>query len=141
LQTLKLLKNGETMKLFKKLKGNKFINNIIIVASGTALAQIITFGLTPIITRIYGPTSFGVLGTFMAIINILGPVAALTYPIAIILPKKNGEARQIMKLSLFICVIFGIISGLVLLLTFDIIVDLFNLDLVAPFLFLVRTTI
>jgi len=137
LQTLKLLKNGETMKLFKKLKGNKFINNIIIVASGTALAQIITFGLTPIITRIYGPTSFGVLGTFMAIINILGPVAALTYPIAIILPKKNGEARQIMKLSLFICVIFGIISGLVLLLTFDIIVDLFNLDLVAPFLFLV----
>lgn len=127
-----------TLKInFKKVFKNKFIRNIIIVASGTAIAQIIAFILTPVITRIYGPDAFGGLGTFQAIINILGPIAALTYPIAIVLPTENYKAKDIMKLSLIICLGIGVLSGLVLMFAFDFIVELFNLQFIAPFLYLI----
>lgn len=57
------------------------------MASGTAMAQVISMLLAPIITRLYGPEAYGMMGTFMAIIGIFTPIAALTYPIAIVLPK------------------------------------------------------
>ncbi|MFG6119306.1 oligosaccharide flippase family protein [Thalassobacillus sp. B23F22_16] len=124
-----------TIKL--RIIKSKFIKNIAIVASGTIAAQIINFGLTPVITRIYGPDAFGLLGTFMAVINILGPIAALTFPIAIVLPKSHNKAKQIIKLALVVCLSFGIILSIMLLLAFDIIVALFNLWPIASFLFLI----
>ncbi|WP_175615806.1 lipopolysaccharide biosynthesis protein [Piscibacillus halophilus] len=123
--------------LFQNLNKSKFIRNIAIVASGTIAAQIINFGLTPVITRIYGPDAFGLLGTFMAVINILGPIAALTYPIAIVLPKEHSKAKQITKLALLVCLCVGVILGITLLFAFDMIVKLFNLHPIAPFLFLI----
>ena len=72
---------------FKQLGQSKFVRNVAIVATGTAGAQAITMAFAPIITRIYGPEAFGLLGTFMAILAVLTPVAALTYPIAIVLPR------------------------------------------------------
>src|SRR5699024_12521163 len=105
--------------MIKQLKNNKFVRNVIIVASGTAGAQAITMLLSPIITRIYGPEAFGVMGTFSAMINIIIPIAALTYPIAIVLPKQNEEARGLMQLSIFISIILSIFSLILILLFKD----------------------
>lgn len=77
---------------------------MFVVASGTAGAQAITMALTPFITRIYGPEAFGLLGTFMAVISVLTPMSALTYPIAIVLPKRDDEAVKLIKLSLIIAI-------------------------------------
>lgn len=79
---------------------SKFVRNVIIVISGTAAAQIISFAFMPMITRMYGPEAFGLLGAFMAIVAVLTPMAALTYPIAIVLPKSDEDARGIVKLSI-----------------------------------------
>lgn len=70
-----------------------------VVATGTAGAQAITMGFAPIITRLYGPEAFGLLGTFSAILAVLTPMAALTYPIAIVLPKDHADAKGLAKLS------------------------------------------
>lgn len=75
---------------------------MFVVASGTAGAQAIAMALTPFITRIYGPEAFGLLGTFTAVISVLTPMTALTYPIAIVLPKKDVDAFNLIKLSLVI---------------------------------------
>lgn len=84
------------------LTKNKFVRSVFVVASGTAGAQAIGMALTPFITRIYGPEAFGLLGTFTAVISVLTPMAALTYPIAIVLPKKDVDAFNLIKLSLII---------------------------------------
>lgn len=54
----------------KRLTKSKFVRNVAIVATGTAGAQAITMAFAPIITRLYGPEAFGLLGTFMAILAI-----------------------------------------------------------------------
>jgi IS5 family transposase len=71
---------------------------VAVVASGTAGAQAITMGFSPVITRLYGPEAFGLLGVFMAMVQVLVPAAALTYPIAIVLPKEDRDARVLARL-------------------------------------------
>src|SRR5699024_7637402 len=65
----------------KKIFQKKFVRNVFIVASGAVGAQILSLLLYPIITRLYGPEAFGVLGTFTALTKIVIPIAALTYPV------------------------------------------------------------
>lgn len=68
----------------------------------------------PIITRLYGPEAFGLLGSFMAILAVLAPMAALTYPIAIVLPKKDSEAKGLAKLSMLIALFISAFTAALL---------------------------
>lgn len=120
----------------EKLTTKPFVRNVIVVATGTAMAQIVYMALSPIITRLYGPEAYGLMGAFMAIVIIIGPVAALTYPIAIVLPKKDEDAQWLMRLSFLISIISAILLILVLALFYRQIVNLFDLENLSPFLFL-----
>jgi len=100
----------------RKITQSKFARDVAIVATGTAGAQALNFVFAPILTRVYGPEVFGVLGVFIALVGVLAPVAALSYPIAIVLPKQDRDALGLAWLSLYIaivvCSLIAIISGL-----------------------------
>jgi O-antigen/teichoic acid export membrane protein len=96
-----------------QLRGSKLLRNIITAVSGTAGAQLINLALIPVIMRIYGPEVFGVLGTFQSLTIILIPVAALTYPMAIVLPRSGRDARTLIRVSLLIAAaITGVLAVL-----------------------------
>ncbi|KON82894.1 polysaccharide biosynthesis protein [Rossellomorea marisflavi] len=118
-----------------------FIRNVAIMASGTALAQAITMALSPLITRIYGPEAFGILGVFVAITGIVAPLAALTYPIAIVLPKREDHAKGLMRLSLYISILIASFVAIILSVFNENIVNLFNIESVAPYLYLIPVVI
>jgi O-antigen/teichoic acid export membrane protein len=84
------------------LRGSRFVRDVVMVASGTAVAQAVTVIFTPFITRMYGPEAFGVLGLFIAAVTVFNPVATLAYPIAIILPRDDVEALGLVRLSVII---------------------------------------
>jgi|MTBAKSStandDraft_2_1061841.scaffolds.fasta_scaffold20376_1 O-antigen/teichoic acid export membrane protein len=107
---------------------SKFIGNVALLASGAVGAQVITMAFAPIITRLYGPEAFGVLGTFMATLAIATPLAAFSYPIAIVLPKEDAEAIGLAKLSLGIAFITSSLMALILLSFLDPIRNTFNLQ-------------
>ncbi len=98
----------------RKLRDNRFIRNVITVAFGSVGAQAITMALMPVVTRLYSPEAFGVLGAFAGIITVLMPVAALTYPMAIVLPKSDRDAIGLAKLSLKLALITSVIVALAL---------------------------
>lgn len=124
-----------------KLTKSKFVRNVAIMATGTAGAQIIGMALSPIITRLYGPEAYGIMGVFNSIINIVAPVAALTYPIAIVLPKSDFNAKGIIRLSLLIAGFISVISLVLISLFKDQIVQIFNLKEVSSFLYLIPIVI
>ena len=93
----------------KSLTKNKLIRSILIVIGGTAGAQLITLLASPIISRLYSPEAIGMLGSFIAILTILLPIAAFSYPMAIVLPKSNSEATTIANMSLRIVAVFSLI--------------------------------
>lgn len=121
----------------KDILKNKFIRNVIIVASGTAGAQAISMAFSPLITRLYGPEIFGILGTFSAVLAVLTPIAALTYPIAIVLPKSDNDAKGLAIISLRLAIFVAILTALVLLIANDWIVNSLGLKTIDEFLFLI----
>lgn len=118
---------------FKK----SFVRNVLIMASGTAAAQALAIALSPIITRMYGPEAFGIMGTFNAMISIVIPISALAYPIAIVLPKNNQDAKGLAHLSLIVTAITTIISTIIVLLFDQQIIHMFNLGEFSNFIYLI----
>jgi len=125
------------VKKIKNVFHSKFIKSVIVMAFGAVGAQAITLLLSPLITRLYGPEAFGMMGTFNSIINIIGPVSALTFPIAIVLPKGEREVKSIIKLSFNITILFTVISLIIILLFNGLITEILNLQRIANYMYLI----
>ena len=82
-----------------KLKNSAFAKNVIVVMSGTALAQALSFGISPIISRLYSPADFGVFGSFIAIIGVIASGMTLDYSQALMLPRKKEDASGLFVIS------------------------------------------
>lgn len=90
---------------------------ITLLASGTAAGQLVSLILMPIITRLYSPAEYGVLGIFTALVTILGSVVGLKFEAAILLPERDRTGQHtvqgLVRLSI-VCV--SLASGVLLLL-------------------------
>jgi len=132
---------GPIMPGERALARKPFMRNVAKVAGGTAAAQAITIAFYPIITRLYGPEAFGILGLFMVVVAVLTPIAGLTYPIAIVLPRSDRDAVGLAWLSLTIAIVTSVVVTLVLAVFSERIIALFGLERIAPFIFLVPLVI
>lgn len=124
---------SQLLKLAKK----PFVRNVATVASGTALAQAIVLLFSPIITRIYGPEPYGLLGAFMAVVGVLIPFAALRYPNAIVLPKHDQDARSLTSLSIIITLTVAGIVTLALCLSGERLLTLLGAESITSFKLLI----
>lgn len=94
---------------------SEFSKNVLTLMTGTAVAQAIPIAISPILTRVYSPEDFGVLGLFVAITTVFASVANGRYELAIMLPRKNSEAINLLALGFVICAIISVILFLVAL--------------------------
>lgn len=81
------------------LRKSSFVKNVFVVMSGTVAAQAIGFALTPIISRLFSPSDFGVFGSFNAVLSVIAAGVTLDYSQALMLPKKKEDAINIFVLS------------------------------------------
>lgn len=72
---------------------------LFVVMSGSALASIISFLSTPLLSRIAAPESFAFLGVLMALFNPVSVAVALRLDTAIPLPKSQNDAQALVWLS------------------------------------------
>lgn len=119
------------------LLGSRFVRNVAVVATGTAGAQAITVAFAPLITRIYGPAAFGLLGAFTAMVEVAIPLAALAYPIAIVLPREDRDALGLARLSVFLSLGVALLAAVMLWVGGEQLVAVFDADSVADFLLLI----
>ena len=116
---------------------SKFVHNVAVATSGNAGAQVIAMAFSPIITRLYGAEALGILGTFMAIVAVVTSVAALSYPIAIVLPKEDSDARGIARLSIYIALFIAALVALLFLVAGDWLVQMLQVQETRAFIFLI----
>ncbi len=100
--------------MLKRLKPkSEFSRNVLTLMTGTTIAQAIPIAISPILTRIYTPEDFGMLALYMSISFILAVAATGRYENAIVLPKKNEDAVNILVLSVMITLIISFITLLI----------------------------
>ena len=93
------------MKLSNIVKSD-FSRNLLKLVSGTFLAQLVSILVSPILTRIYSPDEFGVFTLVSSIFTILALISGGRYEIAILLPKKDKYAANLLILSLLLNSLF-----------------------------------
>jgi O-antigen/teichoic acid export membrane protein len=103
-----------TPALFSKIKDKlnqyDFIKNIMVLMSGSSLALLIPFIVTPILTRFFTPDDFGLWGTYSAVVAVVAVIANGRYELTIILPKQESDAFNLFSASLIISVGVALLS-------------------------------
>lgn len=93
-----------------------YVRNIATLMTGTALAQAIPIAISPILTRLYSPEDFGIFALYMAIVSIASVAVTGRYEMAILLPKKDGDAFNVVMLAMGLsCTVSGLLLLLVVL--------------------------
>ncbi len=110
--------------------------NVLKLAGGTAGSQVISVAAAPILTRLYGPESFGVLATFASILALLNVVSSLRYELAIAVPEDDDEAVALVWLCFVLVAISTGLTALGVLLLGDQLVIWLNEPALKPLLWL-----
>ncbi|WP_161882072.1 lipopolysaccharide biosynthesis protein [Deinococcus alpinitundrae] len=118
------------MNLMRKIENNRFAKNTLILVGGTASGQLILVAVSPLLTRLYSPADFGVLSVYISILGLTSIISSLRYDQAILLPKEEKVATDVLNLSLVAAIFSAIFSSVVIIAIKS--VPLINLKL-APF--------
>jgi len=86
----------------EKINQSSFLKNLLTLLTGSVIAQALPILFSPILTRIYTPEDFGLLAVFMSLTSIFGTIANARYEMAVLLPKKETEAINIVSLGTII---------------------------------------
>lgn len=91
-------------------RARPFVRNVLTAAAGSALAHAVALAFTPLLTRLYGPDAMGAQAVFLSVVGLAGNAAALGYPVAIVLPEQESDARALARLSVLAgCVICALL--------------------------------
>jgi O-antigen/teichoic acid export membrane protein len=133
---------SDIIDLLQKIKNpSDFLRNILSVFTASTITQFIPILTAPILTRIYTPNDYGVLGILMGIIGLFGVFSTFGYSNAIIIAKTDEETNKIVGLCLKNLVIVTILSSLVIIAFGDLIANSFNIKNYSILLYLVPTSI
>jgi lipopolysaccharide exporter len=125
------------MPSIKSRGEGSFAGDVLKIAGGTTFAQILSVLATPILTRIYGPESYGLSALFVSIVATVGVVACLRYELAIMLPKRDENATNLLAASLILAGVVSLLTVPAIYYAGDFIIESLKSPGLGPYLWLV----
>jgi O-antigen/teichoic acid export membrane protein len=86
----------------------EFMKNVATLISGATFVQIVAILIYFILSRIYTPEDFGIFGLYLSIVSITGIISTGKYEMAIMLPRQDKDAMNLLKLIGLISVAFSV---------------------------------
>lgn len=94
----------------QKIAHSELVRNSAKLLTANVVAQAIGLLVYPILTRLYSPEDFGLLNLFLSIGGVLVLLATAEYQYAIVLPKKDEDARGLVHIcGLLLLITTGIV--------------------------------
>jgi len=110
------------------IKKSELLKNTSILITGTVIAQLIPILLQPLLRRTFSPDVFGVYSVYASLVGILSVLASMKYELAIILPRNDKTAANLLFLSIISNVIFSLLIFTIIAFFYKKISVLFNID-------------
>lgn len=98
----------KVIQFLERTVGKKFAANIAKLLSGAVIGMAIGFLVTPILARFYTPEEFGLYGIITSLVGTFSGISAFRYGMAIVLPKEDRDAANLLVLSLLGVMFTGI---------------------------------
>lgn len=118
--------------------------NVAVLTMGTVVAQVLTVLSTPILSRLYTPSDFGLLAVFLSLSGICAIFVTLRYETAVLVPSCNSEAKALVSLAILIAIIFSLIFCAISVLISDDILQKLGFDSMRgwlPLVFLIAAAV
>ena len=90
----------------KKIFKSEFSRNVATLMTGSTFAQLIPLLLMPLISRLFSPEEFGFFAFYLSLVSFFLVISSGRYELAILLPKEDSDAINILALS------FSILLGI-----------------------------
>tara|TARA_A100001391_G_scaffold160_2_gene338 strand:+ start:38976 stop:40370 length:1395 start_codon:yes stop_codon:yes gene_type:complete len=116
---------------------NGFARSVGVLVGGTAGAQILMLLAAPVLTRLYGTESFGVLAVYIGLISLFSVVASLRYELAIPLPESERDAAALTLLSMITVALVSVAAAVIVWVLGDGLAVLLGVPALAEFIWLV----
>lgn len=124
-----------------KYTQSEFVRNVLTLMTGTTIAQAIPIAISPILSRIYSPSDYGLFALFMSVASIISIVATGRYEMAVMLPEEDEDAVNIVGLSLIIAFFISLLTLIVVWLFNDLISALLANKEISEWLYFIPLTI
>ena len=99
--------------IFHRAFNNPFLKNVSTLALGTIISQLLLFLSSPILTRLFSATDFGILALFNSIAVVAAIPTTGRYEFAVGLPESDQKASKVVGLiaflSLFVSVFYLVV--------------------------------
>jgi O-antigen/teichoic acid export membrane protein len=92
-----------------EITNSEFFRHTLTLISGTTIAQIISYAISPIISRIYSTEEMGDFGLYTRIIAFISAIAMARLELSLPLPKNDSHSYLLFRLAIKIALLtFGI---------------------------------
>ncbi len=120
----------------RKRRRSSFAPDVMKLVGGMAVAQVLAVLAAPILSRLYSPDAFGTAAVFISIASTIGVIACLRYELAIMLPEHDGDAANLLAVSLSIVLFVTSLTAVIVLCAGDLILRMLNLPNLSSYLWL-----
>jgi len=127
--------------LIKKLRKSGFVKNTFVLFSGTALGQMIPVLISPVLSRLYSPEDFGLLGLYITAATIFSVLATGRYDKAVMLPEKDEDSVNLVALSVLLSIVISLGSLIIVWLFNDLICSALNNEQFSTWLYFLPLSI
>lgn len=117
-----------------QLEHRPVFKNVLVLLTGSTLAQLIAILISLLTARIFSPEDFGAFAIYGSITGVVTAIASLRYDMTIVLPDSDEEARVVGKLATLINVIISVAFALAAVLLRNWVFDLWGNRVVADWL-------
>ena len=117
------------MILINNLKKNfekDIYKNILILFSGSSIAQLIPLLATLLLTRIFTKEQFGVFFIYSSLCMVFSMVISLKLELAIVLPSKKDDGRLMFLISLIVSATLSLLAFIIISFFYDSIAKIFG---------------
>ena len=128
------------MQLFSFLK-KEFVKNVLTLITGSGLSQVVIYASILLLTRLFSTELFGIYMLFSSATLILKPLATLQYEFAIVLPKKDTDAINLVGFSFIILVSYCLLLLVIIFFFNKSIANFFNIKELANFIYLLPVSV
>lgn len=96
--------------LFRRLR-SRGSRGAMVLMLGTVIGQLITLGVTPLLTRMYSAEDFGYLSLVVSAASILAPAAAMRLESALMLPRSSRDATALLCIGGVSALIVSVVTA------------------------------
>lgn len=85
--------------MMRSIRQSDFMKSVLVLMTGTVIAQVLGYMIYPLLTRIYTSEQFGEMYLYMRVVALISAVATVRYELTLPIAKRDLHAFHLYRLS------------------------------------------